>query len=323
MDNQSSRDNHLPVYNIKAVSRILGLLPVTLRAWERRYGLPTPHRGSQGYRLYSEYDLKTLRWLKNQMDTGMSIGRAVDYLSDLRANGRDPAEENQPPALLEKPASLQVLANQLLTSLIHFNDAAATETMRRAFSLYPIDHVLIDIVQPTMVELGDAWHRGELPIGVEHFATQFCMQNLMGMLNASISPYREGAILAACAPGEMHQIGLLMLVVMLRWRGWDVKYLGPDLSLQRLEETLLPLHPALLLFTATRPESAQALLGLPDILNKLPAPQPMVVLGGQAFEKIHFPDLFTAVYLQDSPTDMVKSIEKLMIEAYHPKGYLR
>jgi MerR family transcriptional regulator, light-induced transcriptional regulator len=36
-------------------------------------------------------------------------------------------------------------------------------------------------------------------------------------------------IVAACAPGEMHQIGLLMLVVMLRWRGWDVKYLGPDL----------------------------------------------------------------------------------------------
>ena len=53
--------SNLPVYNIKAVSRLLGLLPVTLRAWERRYGLPNPIRGDQGYRLYSEHDLCTLR----------------------------------------------------------------------------------------------------------------------------------------------------------------------------------------------------------------------------------------------------------------------
>ena len=90
MDEQLDKFN-VAVYNIKAVARLIGLLPVTLRAWERRYGLPNPQRGDQGYRLYSEYDLQTLRWIKNQMDAGLSISRAVDYLTELRQAGKDPA----------------------------------------------------------------------------------------------------------------------------------------------------------------------------------------------------------------------------------------
>ena len=63
MEEKLIHNDQVPVYNIKAVSRLVGLLPVTLRAWERRYGLPAPSRGEQGYRLYSERDLHVLRWL--------------------------------------------------------------------------------------------------------------------------------------------------------------------------------------------------------------------------------------------------------------------
>ncbi len=78
-------------------------------------------------------------------------------------------------------------------------------------------------------------------------------------------------------------MGLLMLVVMLRWRGWDVKYLGADLSLERLEEALGPLRPTLLMFSANRPETAAELARLPAVLAGFPDPKPLVVVGGQAF----------------------------------------
>ena len=97
MTNHKSAHNNMPVYNIKAVSQMTGLLPVTLRAWERRYGLPNPQRGEQGYRLYSEEDLRTLQWLKAQVDAGMSISRAVQYLNELRESGKKP-----PPGLAAK-----------------------------------------------------------------------------------------------------------------------------------------------------------------------------------------------------------------------------
>ncbi len=310
------QNQHLPVYNIKAVSRLVGLLPVTLRAWERRYGMPRPSRGEQGYRLYSEYDLKVLRWLKKQLDSGLNIGRAVNYLQELRALGRDPVVEgNESEPREEKPASLNVLSNELFNALKNFNEPVAGDIMRRALAIYVVDQVLIEIIQPVLVELGEQWHRGELPIAVEHYATQFCMQNLMTMLNASAPPSRQGVIVAACAPGELHQIGLLMLVVMLRWRGWDVKYLGQDLPLDRLEQALLPLRPQILLFTSTRKESAMQLMKLPEVLRNFPEPHPMVLLGGQAFKEIQLPESVPAIYLDTLPMATVETIEKLMLES--------
>ena len=310
MENDS-QNQHLPVYNIKAVANLVGLLPVTLRAWERRYGLPLPHRGDQGYRMYSEYDLRILNWLKTQLDGGLSISRAVEYLNELRAAGKDPALE-QPTIQTQPSVSTQNLAGLFQQALEHFNDQHAAEILRRSFSIYSVDTVLLDIIQPTLVKLGEAWHRGELPITVEHFATQFCLQHLNSLISSSAQPNRQGVIVAACAPGETHEIGLLSLVVMLRWRGWDVKYLGPNLTLDRLAEALTPLHPKILLFTATLPENARNLNELSDLLKRFPHPHPLVILGGQAFEHTRLPASVPVVYLKSSPTSIVESIEKYM-----------
>lgn len=315
-----SNNNFLPIYNIKAVSRLVGLLPVTLRAWERRYGLPQPGRGDQGYRLYSEHDVRTLRWLKAQIESGLSIGRAVEYLLELRSSGYDPANENsyQPrpqPAIQTSSPSLGLLADQLLDALVHFDEPSALEIMRRSFTLFSVDQVLMQVVQPTLVTLGEAWHRGELPIAVEHYATQFCMQHLMSMMAAAAPPSHSNRIVAACAPGELHQVGLLMLVVMLRWRGWDVKYLGPDLPLERLAEALQPIQPQLLMFSANRLETAQQLIGLSDILEKFPHPRPILILGGQAFQQFRLAENLPAIYMDGSPTQIVEQIESLIL---HP-----
>ncbi len=307
----TQRNIHLAVYNIKAVSHLVGLLPVTLRAWERRYGLPQPQRGDQGYRLYSEYDLNTLRWIKNQLNSGLSISRAVEFLNELRGNGVDPAAEAQA-FTTEASMATAALAQQFRVSLEHFDDITAAEILRRAFTIHSVDTVLLEVIQPTLIQLGEAWHQGNLPITVEHFATQFCMQHLHSLMTSSAAPTREGIIVAACAPGETHQIGLLSLLVMLRWRGWDVKYLGPDLKLDRMAEALIPIRPRLLLFTATMPETAQKLSDLGALLSQFPNPRPLVLFGGQAFQHLRLPDSVPAIYLNASPTITLATIEKLM-----------
>lgn len=322
MEDKTNRNDNLPVYNIKAVSRLVGLLPVTLRAWERRYGLPSPRRGDQGYRLYSEQDLRTLRWLKNQIEAGLSIGRAVQYLSELRESGQDPAAVATPTrAVFQAPASISnsspslvALNTELMDHLLNFDEASAAEVLRRSFALYSIDQVLLEIITPCLVKIGDMWHRGELPIAVEHYASQFTMQQLMSMIAASAPPSRPGLLMAAGAPGETHQIGIMMLVVMLRWRGWDVKYLGPDLHLDRLAEALGPVHPSVLLFSANRPETARNLMDISTVLDRFPHPQPLVVVGGQAFDDFRLPDSVPVIYIHSSPVETVKALENLMLQ---------
>jgi DNA-binding transcriptional MerR regulator len=319
MENNQSRlsdsKDDLPIYNIKAVSSMLDLLPVTLRAWERRYGIPRPHRGEQGYRLYSPYDIRLLRWLKHQNDTGMSIGQAVKFLHELRKTDKDPIKEVEPLQDVNEETtndvSLEVLARHFQQNLIDYKNETASDVLRRAFSIYNVDKVLTDVIQTTLVKIGDAWHRGEIPIAVEHFATQFCEQHLMGMFYSSSVPTREGTIFAACAPGEMHQIGILSLVVMLRWRGWDVKYFGQNLSLERIIETLNVIKPNAMLFTATSIESAMALKPLGSILDKFTFEKPLVFLGGLAFQQNpeinhHMP----GEVINFSPSKNIEIIEK-------------
>ena len=317
------QNDQTPVYNIKAVSGLVGLPPVTLRAWERRYGLPCPQRGDQGYRYYSEHDLRILRWLKIQLESGLNIGQAVKNLNELQENGRDPSnalpEQNEVGRPTGIPAhtpsgsrSLAIMSHELLGHLLAYEDTSATELLRVAFALYSIDQILMEILTPALVQIGEQWHAGRLPIATEHFASQFCMQHLMSLLAAAAPAYHSGVIIAACAPGETHQIGLLMLVVRLRWHGWNVKYLGPDLKLEGLAEAINPIHPTLLLFSANRVENAERLGELPGVLKRFASPQPLVVLGGAAFQTLRLPASIPAVYLNAPPLETVKALEMLM-----------
>ena len=80
-----------PIYNLKAVVRQTGLKPDTLRAWERRYGLPNPQRTDSGHRLYSQYDVEIIKWLTERQEEGLSIGRAIDLWHQL-----EEGEESSP-----------------------------------------------------------------------------------------------------------------------------------------------------------------------------------------------------------------------------------
>ena len=79
-----------PAFNLKVVLKETGLAADTLRAWERRYGLPMPQRTAGGHRLYSQRDIETIKWLMKRQAEGLSISRAVDLWNEQLASGADP-----------------------------------------------------------------------------------------------------------------------------------------------------------------------------------------------------------------------------------------
>jgi methanogenic corrinoid protein MtbC1 len=305
------KESSVPVYNIKAISNLVGLLPVTLRAWERRYSFLHPVRGNQGYRMYSEYDLHTLRWVKQQIDSGMSVSRAVEHLNDMRQKGADPVW-NHKNELADNSMAFETMSRQLFESITRFDSISANEIMRRAFAVYSVDDILTLIVTPALIEIGHAWKRGDLPVAAEHFASQFFMQRLISMLASSMPPSHQPVIIAAGAPGEEHQIGLLMIVVMLRWRGWDIRYLGSNLSLEKLPESLAPMNPRMLLFSATTEETARSVLKIEPEMKRFVDHQPLLVFGGQGFSKIEIPPSLKALWLNASPDETIAALEKML-----------
>lgn len=261
-----------PYLGVREAAQLLGMSPATLRAWERRHGIPRPRRAANGYRLYSQADLETLRRIKARTDVGVRIGLAVEGLLrplvPTRLPDQDPFDQ---------------FSERLIQAISRFDEREATGVLRQASVLYPVEDVMDSLIGRTLAWLGAEWIGGRLSIAAEHFASALFLRQLMLLYSASPDPWRPGRVLAACAPGDEHQIGVLMVLVGLRRRGWSVHYLGPNLPLDELERAAVRIRPHALLISAACRLAPETLAQLAALPRRLPAPSPALVVGGQAF----------------------------------------
>ena len=276
---------------------MLDLKPATLRAWERRFGVPSPQRAANGYRLYSQSDIAILRQLVDRLDRGARIGHAV---LGLNASAAAPTLE------------LDGLRLRLAEALLRLDERQATIILREALALHPVETVLTQVIEPMLVWIGDTWRAGQISIGVEHFASGLFVRQLVALLLAAPDPWRPGRLLAACLPGEQHEIGLLELTVALRRRGWDVIYLGANLPYDDLESAVAVQRPSVVLLSATSPLDTRQLAVLSEVARRLTSPQTGVVLGGLAVRGRQA-DLNPTPIVDGTLSEVVSGLETILV----------
>ncbi len=242
-----------PVFNTKAVARDTGVPPDTFRAWERRYGIPRPQRTPGGHRLYSERDIAIIRWLRDRTEEGMNISHAVMLLMTV-------LESSEAAVSNGAARSFETMGDELIHSLIGFDAAGAERVISEAFALYPFEEVLLNLIQPGLIEVGERWHRGEINVAAEHFATEFVRRKVASLLNVFESNTQRETIVIGCAPDELHDIGILLASLFLVRRGWHVVYLGAKVPLVDLLETVRSVSPALVLLSASTLETVPGLI---------------------------------------------------------------
>src|SRR5512138_3382824 len=129
-----------PAFNLKVVLKETGIAADTLRAWERRYGLPMPQRSAGGHRLYSQRDIETIKWLIRRQAEGLSISRAVDLWKEQIASGADPLADPVPASL--RPASsanLETLRGDWLAACFRYDTLAAEQILNQAFAIHSVE----------------------------------------------------------------------------------------------------------------------------------------------------------------------------------------
>lgn len=67
-------------YSIGDVAERCGINPVTLRAWQRRYGLLKPQRSEGGHRLFDEEDIQRIEEIKRWISSGTPVGKVKALL---------------------------------------------------------------------------------------------------------------------------------------------------------------------------------------------------------------------------------------------------
>ena len=251
---------------IGELSRRAGVSTDLLRAWERRYGLLHPIRSDGGFRLYSPRDEQRVALMRGHLERGLSAAQAARLI--LAETERRPDES---PALARGAESLRQALDALDESAAH----TALDTLLANLSL---ETVLGEVVMPYLHELGERWERGEASVADEHFASNLLRGRLLGLARGWDRGLGPRALLA-CAPGELHDLALIVFGLALRERGWRITYLGPDTPLDSLENAARTLEPAAVVIAVTNP---QRLAGTEASLRKVARSVPLWIAGAGA-----------------------------------------
>lgn len=178
-----------PVYPIRAAAELTGVNPVTLRAWERRYGLIRPERTAKGHRLYTEADIARIRRILELLDRGVLISRAREVL-DAEASGQAVAAGEEPwPAWRE----------HLDRVLARFDPGALAGALGELLSLYPVDRAASHVLLPALAER----QRGDWDGVAEGYLLARYLRGRLGHLVYRQRPQGRGRnFLLAAPPGD-------------------------------------------------------------------------------------------------------------------------
>jgi MerR family transcriptional regulator, light-induced transcriptional regulator len=237
-----------------------------LRFWERQ-GLVTPIRTPGGHRLYGGMEIARIRQIKRWQDDRLSI---EEIQVRLTKGGELPAPQR--------------LADQFLTAALAGDHAAAAAVVKGAHELsMPPSRIFGQIFEPALTELGRGWKQGVVSVEQEKEVSQ-----LVRDLVAELSPHasrpdsRDSSIVAACVRGELHELGLLMVVARLRAQGWTVHYLGADVDPEFLVGAVRTRQPSVVLLSVNSEERLPSLeTAIRAVQQVYPgAEPPLLVVGG-------------------------------------------
>ncbi|PVZ15947.1 MULTISPECIES: MerR family transcriptional regulator [unclassified Pseudomonas] len=141
--NQALAEGWLP---IREVSRRTGVNPVTLRAWERRYGLVVPHRTPKGHRLYSAEHLARIESVLTWLNRGVPVSQ-VKVLLESPAQRLRQRSENE----------WQPLCQQLLEAVAELAERKLDDKLNQAMALYPPSTLCQQLLMPLLRELDLRW----------------------------------------------------------------------------------------------------------------------------------------------------------------------
>jgi DNA-binding transcriptional MerR regulator len=132
------------LFPIREVARLTGVNPVTLRAWERRYGLIQPIRTESGHRLYSLTDIDRVRNILGWIERGVAVSKVGKILA--KTEPLKALAQIIPNELVQ--ADYAQWQQQVQAAVNAFDEVQLEQVYGQIFSTYPLTVVFQDILLP-------------------------------------------------------------------------------------------------------------------------------------------------------------------------------
>jgi methanogenic corrinoid protein MtbC1 len=152
---------------------------------------------------------------------------------------------------------------------------------------------LLEVIQPSMYEIGRLWEKGTISVAQEHLASSIVgrIMSQLYTMNVSVKPTRGRAVITA-APNEFHELGAWMVSDLLELDGWQIRYLGANTPLEDLLNLLEAYKPQLLALSVTMPFNLNTAKKIITAVREKESLLSMkIMVGGGVFQSM--PDIWT------------------------------
>ena len=139
---QAFEDGWLP---IREVARQTGVNAVTLRAWERRYGLIVPQRTPKGHRLFSADHVQRIHTILTWLNRGVPVSQVKSLLDSAQTS--PDAVENE----------WHALRQNLLQAISELAERSVDDAFNQAMALYPPRTLCEQLLLPLLIDLEQRW----------------------------------------------------------------------------------------------------------------------------------------------------------------------
>jgi len=266
------------LYPIRTVSEVTGVNAITLRAWERRYGLFKPQRTPKGHRLYSQQDILRIQQVLQLLEKGVAIGRVanalkneteLEGLADLTMSGSNITQSKDTKSAKEEPTEDQwkIYHDKIMGHINAYDIAQLERVHHEVFSLYPLEIISSSLIRPILNELRSQAKQLQSMSGNYHFYWHFLQQRIGSLFLKSTLQNRGKKILLMSYGDHKADIELMLFGLPLLTHGYRVVMLGCDVPFDAIPMTLSRANSdGLILYTAAG-ENTESTLNLEMVMS--------------------------------------------------------
>ena len=258
------------LFPIREVSRLTGVNAVTLRAWERRYGLIRPTRTDSGHRLYSQADIDDIRRILGWLERGVAVSKVGSIIARGHALAGQAGDTTD---------AWPRWQQQIRQALQRFDVAGLDRLFDEVFAANALDQVFAEVFMPVWHDLaagqGDYGQTSEWL-----FLDQFLRGRVFARMQLAHAP-RSRTVLLAPLPGLRHELELLVAGLTLGSDDVGVTTLAAGQPLLELALACERLRPDALVLLSHQAPTAEVCRRLVRLAAGLHCP---LLLAGEASE---------------------------------------
>lgn len=272
-----------PSYSIQQVAEMTGLSKQLIRKWEDRYGIVTPERLDNGYRVYTNEEVSLLTRVLQLTKEGYSIKQAAEAVK----------ESKEAPILQEAKndvhqAYIAETIQKLIRAGTDADDTQMLHTLQQAHHTLGVKRTVDHVIVPFLYEVGELWCAGVWGEFQEALSSLVIRDYLAYLRRQLFLPSNATLILGSCLPNERHEIPMQLLLLQSMFLGYRTTMLGPSPAPAAIQSAVEQLKPKHVLLSALTELPFQDQYAMIDELDAFAAKHPNTsfYLGGPGALKL-------------------------------------